>query len=348
MKAFELASGAGINALRLVDRRASALGAYDVRVNMGAAALNFRDLMFADGSYGVPAGEVVIPLSDGAGEVIETGAAVTRVKIGDRVIFGFWPQWKDGDITSEKVAGSFGAQFDGTLAEQVVADEQALTVAPVGMSAAEASSVACAGVTAWNALFVRGALKPGATVLLLGTGGVSIWALQLAHAAGLRPIIISSSEDKLDRAKQLGAVGTVNYLTTPEWQHEVRRLTDGAGVDLVLDIGGNGTLPRSIEATRLGGTVVVIGARAGGAASAVESGALIGGTKTLTGIMVGSRAMQEDLVKFIDSVGIRPVIDRTFPFDEALAAYRYLQTGAFGKVVIDMGGYRDEASHESL
>jgi len=231
MKAFELASGAGINALRLVDRPVGALGPHEVRVDMAAAALNFRDLMFADGNYGVPAGEVVIPLSDGAGEVIEIGAAVTRVRIGDRVIFGFWPQWEDGEIGSEKVAGSFGAQFDGTLAEQVVADEQALTIAPVGMSAAEAASVACAGVTAWNALFVRGALKPGATVLLLGTGGVSIWALQLAHAAGLRPIIISSSEDKLARAKQLGAVGTVNYLTTPDWQHEVKRLTDGVGVD---------------------------------------------------------------------------------------------------------------------
>jgi NADPH:quinone reductase-like Zn-dependent oxidoreductase len=341
MKAFELAAGGGIDALRLLDRPTGALGPHEVRVKMAAAALNFRDLMFAEGSYGVPVGQVVVPLSDGAGEVIETGAAVTRVKSGDRVIFGFWPQWIDGDIGTAKVAGSFGAQFDGTLAEQVVADEQSLTIAPAGMSAAEAASVACAGVTAWNALFVRGGLKPGATVLLLGTGGVSIWALQLAHAAGLRPIVISSSDEKLQRARQLGAVGTVNYLTTPEWQHEVKRLTGGAGVDLVLEIGGNGTLSRSIEATRLGGTVIVVGARAGGAPSGVEPGALIGGTKTLAGIMVGSRAMQEDLVRFIDAVGIRPVIDRTFPFGEAVSAYRYMQQGPFGKVVIDIGGYSE-------
>jgi len=341
MKAFELAAGAGIHALRLIDRPTNVLGPHEVRVKMAAAALNFRDLMFANGHYGVPSGEVVVPLCDGAGEVIETGAAVSRVKTGDRVIFGFWPQWTDGDIGTEKVAGSFGAQFDGTLAEQVVADEQALTIAPAGMSAAEAASVACAGVTAWNALFVRGASKPGATVLLLGTGGVSIWALQLAHAAGLRPIVISSSDEKLQRASQLGAVGTVNYTTTPEWQHEVRRLTDGAGVDLVLEIGGNGTLPRSIEATRLGGTVVVIGARARGAASGVEPGALIRGAKTLAGIMVGSRSMQEDLVRFIDAVGIRPVIDRSFAFEDALSAYQYMQQGPFGKVVIDIGGYGD-------
>nr|WP_199743202.1 NAD(P)-dependent alcohol dehydrogenase [Sphingomonas ginsenosidivorax] len=305
---------------------------------IGAAALNFRDQMFADGNYGVPAGNIVVPLSDGAGEVVEIGGAVTRVKVGDHVMPGFWPKWVDGDIAPDKVAGAFGAQFDGTLAEELVTDEQALTITPAGLSMVEAATIPCAGVTAWNALFVRGNLKPGATVLLLGTGGVSVWALQLAHAAGLRPIITSSSDAKLAQARALGAVETINYATHPEWQDEVTRLTDGRGVDLVVEVGGKGTMPRSVAATRLGGTVIVVGARAGVQEGGVDPGALIGGAKTLAGIMVGSRAMQEDLVRFIEATGIRPVIDRRFAFTDALDAYRHLQTGAFGKVVIDVTG----------
>lgn len=338
MKAYELTSAAGIEGLRLVDRPRVSLSANAVRVKIGAVALNFRDQMFADGTYGVPAGEVVIPLSDGSGEVIEIGNAVTRVRVGDRVMPSFWPEWVDGDVTPDKVAGSFGAQFDGTLAEELIADEQALTVAPAGFSAAEAATLPCAGVTAWNALFVRGNLKPGATVLLLGTGGVSVWALQLAHAAGLRPIVTSSSDEKLARARQLGAVETINYAANPEWQDEVLRLTGARGVDLVVEVGGKDTMPRSVAATRLGGTIVVVGARAGGKGSGVEPGTLIGGIKALAGIMVGSRAMLEDLVRFVETTGIRPVIDRSFVFEDALSAYRHMQTGAFGKVVIDVAG----------
>lgn len=338
MKVYQLASGAGIDGLRLVDRPAPPLEATEVRVRIDTAALNFRDLMFADGVYGVPVGEVVVPLCDGAGEVIETGTAVTRVKTGDRVIPGFWPHWIDGDIAPEKTSQAFGAQIDGTLTKELVTDQQALALAPKGLESGEAAAIPCAGLTAWNALFVRGALKPGSTVLLLGTGGVSIWALQLAHAAGLRAIVTSSRDEKLERARTLGAVETINYLSHPEWQNEVKHLTGGRGVDLVVEVGGKGTMSRSIEAVRMGGTVVVIGGVGGGEGTGVEPGALIGGAKHLAGIMVGSRAMLEDLVRFVELTGLRPVIDRHFAFDDAAAAYQHMRSGQhFGKVVIDVG-----------
>lgn len=341
MKAYELASGAGIEGLRIVERPLRSLTAKAVRVKVGAAALNFRDQMFADGFFsnlGVPAGKALIPLCDGAGEVIEIGEAVTRVGVGDRVIPSYWPEWVEGEPAPHKLAGSFGVNFDGTLTEELIVSEQALSIWPAGLSAAEAATIPCAGVTAWNSLFVRGNLKPGATVLLLGTGGVSIWALQLAHAAGLRPIVTSSSDEKLSRARQLGAVETINYATNPEWQDEVLRLTGGQGVDLVVEVGGKGTMPRSIAATRIGGTIAVVGGRSGGVGNGVEPGVLIGGAKSLTGISVGSRAMLEDLVRFIETKGIRPVIDRRFAFNDALGAYRHMRAGAFGKVVIDITG----------
>jgi NADPH:quinone reductase-like Zn-dependent oxidoreductase len=337
MNAYELVAGKCIDSLRQVERPAKELGAHEVRVKLSAAAINFRDLMIADGNYGIPAGQVVVPLSDGAGEVVEMGSEVVRVKKGDHVIVGFWPRWLDGQIAPEKISAQFGAGPDGTLAEQLVTDENALTIAPAGLSFAEAATIACAGVTAWNALFVRGGLKPGASVLILGTGGVSIWALQLAQAAGLRSIITSSSDEKLARARALGASETINYVKTPEWQDEVKRLTNGRGVDLVIEVGGKGTMKRSIEATRLGGTIVVVGGRAAAEGAAVEPGVLIGGAKTLAGMMVGSRQMQEDLISFIETTGIRPVIDRSYAFADAPAAFRHAAKGAFGKVVIDVG-----------
>jgi NADPH:quinone reductase-like Zn-dependent oxidoreductase len=291
--------------------------------------------MVADGTYSIPPGQTVVPLCDGAGEVIEKHETVTRVSLGDRVIPGYWPHWIDGWVSTGKVDASFGAQLDGTLTEELVVDEQALTIAPSRLSATETPTIGCAGVTAWNALFVQGRLSPGSIVLLLGTGGVSIWALQLAAAAGLRPIVTSSDDAKLARARELGAVATINYAKTPEWQDEVKRLTGGLGVDLVLEIGGPGTMPRSVASTRLGGTLIVIGGRAGADGGVVDPGALIGGVKTLVGNMVGNRTMQEDLVRFIEMKTIRPVIDRVFNFGDAADAFEHMRAGAFGKVVID-------------
>ena len=336
--AYQLRAGAGPDGLHLASVPRGPLEDHDVRVAIRAAALNYRDLVFARGQYGEAPDRALVPLSDGAGLVTEVGAAVTRFGPGDRVITTFFPGWLDGAGSIAETAVSYGAQIDGALAEELVAHEDGLVRAPASVSDAGAAAISCAGVTAWNALFVEGAARPGATVLILGTGGVAIWALQLAHAAGLHPIITSSSDEKLARAEALGARGLVNYRRTPEWQEEVLRMTGGRGAELVLEVGGEGTLARSIVAARYGGRVIVIGGLTGFSGTHVAPGDLIGGKKTLSGIMVGSRRMTEDLVRFIDVHAIQPVVDREFAFADARAAYEYLGAGrAFGKAVINVG-----------
>jgi len=339
MKTYRLAAGDGLTGLRRIDITPAALGDRDVRIEMRAAALNFRDLAFARGQYDVPPGHEVAPLSDGVGMVVEIGSAVTRFAVGDRVIATFWPNWIDGDISPLKSSSSFGAHIDGTLTELMVAREDALVRAPNSVNDSGAASIACAGVTAWNALFVEGKLRPGSSVLILGTGSVSIWALQLAAASGLHAIVTSSSDEKLAGAEGLGARGLINYRVNPEWQTEVSKLTDNRGVDLVLDVGGQETLTRSLSATRLGGRVVVIGGLSGWGEVKLSPGVFVGGAKTLAGIMVGSRAMTEDLVRFVDEANIVPVIDSEFSFLQAQQAYERLASGsAFGKVAIRIKG----------
>ncbi|WP_334031361.1 NAD(P)-dependent alcohol dehydrogenase [Burkholderia orbicola] len=335
MHAWHLKPGDGIAGLGRIDATPRAVGPTDVVVKIHSAALNYRDLMFAHGDYLGIGKEALIPVADGAGEVVETGRDVTRFKPGDRVINTYFPRWSDGPPTPHKVSGSPGAQFDGVLAERFVADETALVAIPPHLDYDEAATLSCAGITAWNALFVGGGLKPGATVVLLGTGGVSIIALQLAQATGLRTIVTSSSDAKLERARALGADATINYRTTPEWQHEVLRLTGGAGADLVVEVGGRDTLPRSIAATKLGGIVSIIGGLSSFGGPVLDLLPLIGGVKQLHGFMVGSRAMLDDVVRLVDAKRIKPVVDRVFGFDEAPQAYAHLQSGQhFGKVVI--------------
>ena len=301
---------------------------------MRAVALNYRDLMVARGDSGVP-GLDIVPASDGAGEVVETGADVTRFRIGDRVIGAFFPDWHEGGPEPAKVARALGGSADGVLAEEVVMDENAWAAMPAHLDFVEAATIPCAAVTAWHALFGLDPLKPGDSVLLLGTGGVSTWALQLAKAAGLRVVITSSDDAKLDRAAALGADATINYRRTPEWQDEALRLTGGRGVDRVLDIGGPDTLPRSIAAVRSGGTIAVIGRLTGTSGVTIDPAALFGGSKRLAGVLVGSRAMTEDVVRFVELARIRPVIDKLFDFADARDAYAYLGGAQhFGKVVI--------------
>jgi NADPH:quinone reductase-like Zn-dependent oxidoreductase len=230
-----------------------------VRVRVHAVSLNYRDLMITWGVYPIASDPPPLAVADGAGEVIEIGQEVTRFKVGDRVAIPYFPDWIDGDPTSQSVHKVPGATIDGVLAEEIVVEESLLISVPAWLEYTEAACLPCAGVTAWNALFVAAAAKPGNTVLLLGTGGVSIWALQLAKAAGLRSIITSSSNEKLQRARALGADHTINYRDNPEWQSEVLRLTGERGVDVTVEVGGEGTLGRSIASTRLGGTVSVVG-----------------------------------------------------------------------------------------
>ncbi|WP_085317531.1 zinc-dependent alcohol dehydrogenase family protein [Derxia lacustris] len=338
MNAYRIPFAAGIDALAPSTETPRPLALGEVRLKLHAASLNFRDLMVATGSYFAHSETPVIPCSDGAGEVIETGPGATRFKLGDRVCANFFPHWVSGAQTPAGIAGSFGGADDGMLAEQAVVPEHSLVAIPEHLSFLEAATLPCAAVTAWNALFVAAGLKPGASVLLLGTGGVSIWALQLAKAAGIKVVITSSSDDKLARAKALGADVGINYRSTPEWQDAVLAATGGEGVDLVVEVGGQGTLERSVAAAKMGGTIAIIGGVSGfgGAANPL---ALIGGAKKLAGIFVGSRAMFEDMNRLISNAGIRPIIDRVFPFAEAKAAYRHLASGNhFGKVVVQISG----------
>ncbi|HEY0295088.1 MAG TPA: NAD(P)-dependent alcohol dehydrogenase [Bordetella sp.] len=337
MQAYRLQAGAGIAGLARQELSSREPGPTEIRVRLDAAALNNRDLSFANGLFYNPPTQAIVPLVDGCGEVVAAGAGVTRFKAGDRVITQYYPDWIEGELDPRKTARSFGAQIDGTLAQEITADANAFAAAPRHLGAPAAATLTCAGLTAWNALFVAGAARPGATVLLLGTGGVSLWALQLAKAAGLRVLVTSSQDEKLDRARRLGADGVINYRTQPYWEDEILRLTEGRGVDLVVEVGGEGTLARSLRATAAGGCVVVIGRVSGGRGVMIEPGMLIGGAKRLTGITTGSRAMLEQLVRFVDTNRIEPVVDTVFPFEEAPAAYAYLASGRhFGKVAIDL------------
>jgi NADPH:quinone reductase-like Zn-dependent oxidoreductase len=335
MKAYQLRAGSGVSELRLADIPAPIPSPYEVLIKTHAASLNYRDLMYARGDYINLKEKPLVPLGDGAGEVIAIGSRVTSFKPGDRVIHSYFAGWIDGEPTPEKTAISFGVHTHGALAESFIAPEQALVRIPSYLSYEEAATLSCAGTTAWNSLFDDGGLRPGATVLLQGTGGVSIIALQLAKAAGLRVIITSSSEEKLARARALGADFTINYRATPEWQSEVLKITEGRGVDLTVEIGGAGTLSRSLAATRMAGKVSIIGGVAGFGDTTVTPIGLIANIARLSGILVGSRSMLDELTKFAEAAQIHPIIDRVFPFDEAPAAYAHLQSGKhFGKIVI--------------
>ena len=335
MKAYRIPHGGQIDALRLVDIEERPLAPHEVRVRVRAVSLNYRDLMVARGVYPVRVDAPVIPCSDGAGEVIAVGATVSRVKPGDRVAASFFPHWLENGPDQSKFRSALGGDIDGMLAEEVTLHEETLASLPDELSYIEAATLPCAAVTAWNAIFESAEVRPGDTVLLLGTGGVSILGLQLAKAAGLRVIITSSSDEKLERARALGADVTINYRTTPEWQDEVLRHTGGKGVDVVLEVGGQGTVTRSVASTAVGGTIAIIGG-VSGFGGELNPFTLATTARRMVGIYVGSRAMLEQTARFVAGAGIKPVVGRVFPFSEAKEAYRYLESGAhFGKVVIE-------------
>lgn len=305
-----------------------------VLVRLRAVSLNYRDLMVATGRYAqgsMPAG--LVPVSDGAGEVVEVGPDVDRVRPGDRVAGIFMQTWRAGDLTARDNASALGGTIDGVLAEYRLFDQEGLVYLPEHLSFEEGATLPCAAVTAWNALYGGNPLQPGQTVLALGTGGVSIFALQLGHAAGARVIVTSSSADKLERALALGAAHGIDYAKTPEWQVEARRLTDGRGVDHVIEIGGAGTLPRSVAATRFGGSVDLIGTAL--TEGEIDPAPIMRSGVILRGVRVGSREMFEAMNRAIAFHRLRPVIDRVFPFEEAKDAYRHLESQRHvGKVVI--------------
>ncbi len=306
-----------------------ALGEHDVLVRVRAVSLNHRDLSILNRQ----AAGGRVPTSDGAGEVIAIGPGVTQFSVGDRVASTFFSNWPDGRRTREAMATARGGGVDGMLAEIVLSHENGWIGIPDYLSFEEAATLPCAAVTAWRALFTDGELQAGDTVLLEGTGGVSIFGLQLAAAAGARPIITSSSDEKLARARSLGAVGTINYRSNPEWQEEVLELTNGNGVDHVLEVVGQETLTRAIDALAYDGHVAIIGGLSG-RADDLPLRPLPNGS-SITNIYVGSREDFEAMNEFLIEHQLRPVVDRVFPFEEAAAAYEYMDSGAhMGKIVI--------------
>jgi NADPH:quinone reductase-like Zn-dependent oxidoreductase len=324
----------GIDNLMLVEREAPRPGVHEVVVKFHAASLNYRDLMFARGVYNPKAKFPAVPLSDGAGEVIETGEGVTRWKVGDRVCPIFTQGWLEGRYTADKARTTLGGgDLDGALREQGVFNEQGLVGIPDHLSYEEAATLPCAAVTAWHALVDVANVKAGDTVLTLGTGGVSIFALQFAKLHGARVIATSSSDEKLARVKELGADDTINYKSHPDWDKVVLKLTAGAGVDYVVEVGGAGTLPRSVAATRIGGCIAVIGVLASG--EGLNPVSLLMKSLRLQGIFVGSRQMFQDMNAAITANNLRPVIDRRFRFEEAREALRYMESAShFGKIVV--------------
>jgi NADPH:quinone reductase-like Zn-dependent oxidoreductase len=335
MRAYQILPGDGIDGLQCVDFPDRELGNGEVRVRVHAVSLNYRDLMVASGNYLVTVDNPIVPCSDGAGEVLAVGPGVTRVQVGDRVAGSFFPYWHDGPPTPEKVRHALGGDIDGMLAEEVILVEDALAKIPAGMSYVDAATMPCAGVTAWNAIFESSNhIRPGDTVLLLGTGGVSVLGLQLAKAAGLKAIITSSSDEKLQRARELGAHHTINYRSFPEWQEEVLRATHGVGAHVVLEVGGQGTVNRSVASAAMGGSIAIIGG-VSGFGGEVNPATLLSSAKRMVGIYVGSRTMLDQVMRFADTSGIQPVVDRVFTFDQVKEAYRHMESGShFGKVVI--------------
>lgn len=332
MRAYEIVSDGGVDALALNERQSPQPGQGEVLVAVRASAINYRDLSTIEDP--VPRGIVypLVPNSDGAGEVIGVGDGVTRFKVGDRVAGCFFQDWSDGSISAAAMASAMGGAIDGVLAEEVVLNEAGAVHIPPHLSYEEGATLPCAGLTAWNCLVEQGGLKPGKTALFLGTGGVSIIGLQIAKMMGARAIITSSSEAKLERAGKLGADELINYRENPDWQARVLELTDGAGVDVTIETGGGGTLEKTMEATRIGGTISLIGVLTGGT---INPTTVMRKSIRLQGVYVGSRRMFEDMNAALALNRVHPVIDQVFEFEDARAAYHTMRgAGHFGKLVV--------------
>jgi NADPH:quinone reductase-like Zn-dependent oxidoreductase len=333
MKLFELRA-AGLGNLVPAERPAPEPGHGEVVVRIHAVSLNYRDLLVAQGKYNPHMSFPRVPLSDGAGEVVSVGAGVTGWHPGNRVVIPFMPGWIEGGPDPAKSATALGGDVDGVLREFIAVRADALLPVPDHLNFDEAATLPCAAVTAWNGLFVSGNLQPGQTLLLQGTGGVSLFGLQFAHLAGANIILTSSSDEKLERARAMGARHTINYRAEPDWEKRVLEITGGRGVDLTLEVGGVGTFSRTLRATRHGGEVSLIGVLTG-VEGDVKLGQILHRAITVHGIYVGSREMFARMNRTIEQHRVKPVIDRTFSFAQTPDAFRHLESGRhFGKIVI--------------
>jgi NADPH:quinone reductase-like Zn-dependent oxidoreductase len=337
MNVFEIQGAFGLENLRAAERETPRPGRGQVLVRVQAASLNFRDLMTVRGSYNPRQPLPLIPCSDGAGVVEEVGEDVASVRPGDRVMGTFSQGWLAGEPTAEARKTTLGGPLDGMLAEYALLSEGGCVPVPPHLSPEEAACLPCAALTAWNALFEGPRpLLPGQTVLVLGTGGVSVFALQFARIAGARVLLTSGSGDKIARALELGAEAGFNYAEDPEWDRAVLKATAGEGVDHVIEVGGAGTFERSLKAVRVGGQISMIGVLSGTSAPVAVTWLLMKGV-TVRGIFVGSREMFLRMNRAVSTSGLRPVLDRLFPFPEAPEAFRLMERGGhFGKIVVTL------------
>ena len=337
MKCFELQGPDGFDALRLVDRPVPQAGTGEVLVRLKAATLNYRDLLTVKGGYGSRQKFPLVPVSDGVGVVEQVGSGVKQFAAGDRVIGSFFESWLSGEPSEAKMQAALGGAVDGVLAEYRVFPAHALVKTPPHLSDVEAASLPCAGLTAWSAVVKLGGIRPGQTVLTQGSGGVSLFALQFAKMSGARVIATSSSDAKIERLKALGADVTINYKSTPDWGKKARELT-GHGVDLLVEVGGVGTLNESIRATRIGGTIAFIGVLAGPPPANSRLPLMVMQQQRLQGVTVGSVEDLKAMCNAIAAHEMKPVIDRTFAFDQVKDAFAHMASGAhFGKVAIAIG-----------
>ncbi len=335
MKVWQVGTRFGIEQLAMVERDVPEPGPRQVRVRVRACSLNYRDFLVITGAYNPRQPLPLVPLSDGVGVVEAVGEGVTRVAVGDRVAAAFAQRWIAGPPDKDKLSSTLGSPHDGMAREAIVLDESGLVRVPAYLSDEEAATLPCAAVTAWSALFEQGRVGPGQTVLVQGSGGVSVFALQLARLAGARVIATSSHEEKRARLRELGAFETIDYRADAEWGRTARKIT-GAGVDHVIEVGGAGTMEQSLHAVRTGGTISVIGVLEGAAGPIALTRVLMNAVR-MQGVLVGSREAFERMCVALEAAELRPIVDRVFPFDALPEAVRYLKSGAhFGKVVVKL------------
>lgn len=338
MRAWHIMSHEGVDALECIESDVREPGAGEVAISMRASSINYRDLMTVENAAARGVNLPLIPNSCGAGEVVACGGDVTAFSVGDEVTSCFFEDWVSGEITPSAMASALGGDRPGVLAEYVVLPASGVIKAPAHLTFEEASTLPCAALTAWHALMKPYPVAPGETVLVLGTGGVSVFAQQFCQLMGVRTIVISSSDEKLEHIVSLGAGATINYRANENWEHAVLSMTDGRGVDRVVEVGGPGTLERSIEAARVGGVIALVGTLTGPSGKVAPT-ALMRKSITLRGIYVGSRAMFAEMNRAIEAHALRPVIDSRYSFEDAQDAYRKMRSAAhIGKVVIGING----------